>query len=78
MTDEIDRANEEAQAFVDHALDEVRAPAHAPQGASLSHCEDCGVEIPAARRAATQGCTRCVLCQRAYEDFLKSYRRGAR
>ena len=76
MTDEIDRANDEAQAFVDHAVDAARA--HTPQGASLSHCEDCGVEIPAARRAATQGCTRCVLCQRAYEDFLKAYRRGTR
>ena len=76
MTDEIDRANDEAQAFVAHAIDDVRA--HAGHGVSLSHCEDCGVEIPAARRAATQGCTRCVLCQRAYEDFLKSYRRGAR
>ena len=76
MTDEIDRANEEAQAFVDHALEDVRA--HTPHGVSLSHCEDCGVEIPAARRAATHGCSRCVLCQRAYEDFLKSYRRGTR
>lgn len=76
MSDEIDRANNEAQAFVDHALDEART--HAPQGASLSHCEDCGNAIPLARQQASRGCTRCVLCQRAYEDFLKAYHRGAR
>ncbi len=76
MSDEIDRANDEAQAFVDHALDAARA--HTPQGASLSHCEDCGEPIPAKRQEHVPGCTRCVLCQRAYEDFLKAYRRGTR
>lgn len=75
MTDEIDRANEEAQAFVDHALDEVRAHAHAPQGASLSHCEDCGEPIPIARQNAVRGCTRCVTCQLFLERFLATSRR---
>ena len=73
MTDEIDRANDEAQAFVDHALDEVRA--HTPQGASLSHCEDCGEPIPAARQVAVRGCTRCVTCQLFLERFLATSRR---
>ena len=76
MSDEIDRANNEAQAVVDHALDEART--HAPQGASLSHCEDRGEPIPAKRQEHVPGCTRCVLCQLAYEYFLKAYRRGTR
>ena len=30
-------------------------------------CEDCGGEIPAARRKAVPGCTRCVGCQKEAE-----------
>jgi phage/conjugal plasmid C-4 type zinc finger TraR family protein len=33
---------------------------------SLSHCIDCGEEIPEARRKASAGVCRCMLCQ---EDF---------
>ena len=32
-------------------------------GPALSHCEDCGEPIPAARRAAVAGCRRCIDCQ---------------
>jgi phage/conjugal plasmid C-4 type zinc finger TraR family protein len=30
---------------------------------SLSHCEECGDEIPEARRQAIRGCKLCVWCQ---------------
>lgn len=30
-------------------------------------CEDCGAEIPAARRQAQPGCSRCVECQNIFE-----------
>jgi len=30
---------------------------------SLSHCSDCGEEIPEARRKAIAGVTRCIDCQ---------------
>lgn len=30
---------------------------------SLSHCMDCGEEIPEARRNAIAGVTRCIYCQ---------------
>lgn len=30
-------------------------------------CEDCGGEIPAARREAVPGCTRCIRCQEQFE-----------
>ena len=40
-----------------------RAREHLHQGPSLSHCEECSNEIPAARRAAMPGVRRCVTCQ---------------
>jgi len=36
-------------------------------GASLAECEECGAEIPEARRRAVPGVTRCVACQGAAE-----------
>lgn len=32
-------------------------------GESLHHCEECGTEIPAARRLAVRGVRRCIRCQ---------------
>ncbi|MCL6262181.1 TraR/DksA C4-type zinc finger protein [Craterilacuibacter sp. RT1T] len=32
-------------------------------GAMLMQCEDCGEDIPEARRRAVTGCRRCVPCQ---------------
>ena len=37
-----------------------------PTGPSLTHCEDCDCEIPAARQALG-GMTRCVPCQTTFE-----------
>jgi phage/conjugal plasmid C-4 type zinc finger TraR family protein len=34
-----------------------------PGGESLPRCEDCGAEIPAARREALPGVRRCLGCQ---------------
>lgn len=38
-----------------------------PQGEAAEECEDCGHEIPVARRRAAPGCRRCVACQQRYE-----------
>ena len=38
-----------------------------PQGESLSHCDECGDEIPEARRAAIPGVQFCVSCQSELE-----------
>ena len=38
-----------------------------PRGPSLSHCEECGEEIPEERRLAVSGCRRCVYCQALVE-----------
>ncbi len=37
-----------------------------PIGPSLTHCEDCDLEIPA-KRQALGGMTRCVPCQTKFE-----------
>ncbi|WP_057380347.1 TraR/DksA C4-type zinc finger protein [Pseudomonas aeruginosa] len=34
---------------------------------SATHCEDCGDEIPAARRLAVPGCECCIDCQQLRE-----------
>ena len=34
-----------------------------PKGPSLSHCDECGEEIPLARQQAIQGCRTCIHCQ---------------
>ena len=41
----------------------ARARAGMPNGDGLTECEDCGEEIPAARRRALPGARTCVACQ---------------
>jgi phage/conjugal plasmid C-4 type zinc finger TraR family protein len=55
-------------AVQDQIEDSVRdavagARARMPAGESLSHCEDCGEEIPERRRGALAGVRTCVACQ---------------
>ena len=40
-----------------------RARSRLPHGESLSHCEECGVAIPEARRGAIPGVRSCIVCQ---------------
>lgn len=40
-----------------------RARSQLPSGESLSHCQECDVEIPQARREAMPGVRLCVGCQ---------------
>ena len=54
VQDQIDASVEDAVA---------RARSRLPRGESLTHCEDCGEEIPEARRLAVPGVRRCVACQ---------------
>jgi phage/conjugal plasmid C-4 type zinc finger TraR family protein len=44
--------------------------ARTPTGPSLTHCEDCDKEIPAARQALG-GMTRCVPCQSIFEKEVQ-------
>jgi len=40
-----------------------RAQSRLPAGPSLTHCAECGAEIPEARRNAVPGVRLCVGCQ---------------
>lgn len=52
---------DQIDASVEDAVE--RARRRLPRGESLTHCEDCGEEIPEARRRAVAGVRRCVACQ---------------
>ncbi|MDN0081608.1 TraR/DksA family transcriptional regulator [Crenobacter sp. SG2305] len=65
MTDLYDRAQALEQRQRDEAL--ARHAAGRSVCASLHHCQDCGDDIPEARRRAAPGCTRCITCQTAAE-----------
>ena len=50
---------------IDASVDDAvkRARSHISSGPSASHCEQCDIEIPQARRQAIPGCKLCVACQ---------------
>lgn len=59
-----------------------RARSKLPQGPSLSHCEECDVPIPEARRQAVPGVRLCVACQEAHDNEQRAVsgynRRGSK
>jgi phage/conjugal plasmid C-4 type zinc finger TraR family protein len=59
-----------------------RARSKLPQGPGLTHCEECGVEIPQARRDAVPGVRLCIACQEAHDAeeaaFAGYNRRGSK
>jgi phage/conjugal plasmid C-4 type zinc finger TraR family protein len=59
-----------------------RARDRLSRGESLTHCEECGGAIPAARRAAVPGVRRCIDCQetrdRKAAHFTGYNRRGSK
>jgi len=59
-----------------------RAQSRLPQGPSATHCDDCGTEIPEARRKALPGTRFCVTCQDAQDRdqaaFAGYNRRGSK
>ncbi len=52
---------EQIDSTVEDALQRIRS--EMPQGESLKHCEECGADIPQARREALPGVRLCVTCQ---------------
>ncbi len=54
---------EQIDATVKDAIE--RAKSGLPQGPGLTHCAECGNEIPAARQAAIPGVRLCLSCQDA-------------
>jgi phage/conjugal plasmid C-4 type zinc finger TraR family protein len=71
---------DQIDASVADAVEKARS--RLPRGESLSHCEECGDDIPEARRAAIAGVRLCVACQQAQDDQQASQsginRRGSK
>ncbi len=65
---------------VDDAVQRVRS--RLPSGESLTHCQECGDEIPKARREALKGVRLCVRCQSEQDEqgvaFSGYNRRGSK
>jgi phage/conjugal plasmid C-4 type zinc finger TraR family protein len=61
---------EQIDATVDSAVQLARS--RIPAGESLTHCEECGVAIPEARRKAVPGVRYCVRCQAELEESTKT------
>ena len=59
-----------------------RAQSRLPNGPGLSHCAECGAQIPEARRNAIAGVRMCVACQEAEDQeaarFSGYNRRGSK
>ena len=60
---------EQIDATVESAVQLARS--RLPDGESLTHCEECEVAIPEARRKAIPGVRYCVRCQSELEKRLK-------
>lgn len=57
----------------DSINDEIRRARNClPQGESLRFCEECGEEIPEARRRALPGVRLCVVCQEERDKEQKA------
>ena len=61
---------EQVDATVESAVQLARS--RLPDGESLTHCEECGLAIPEARRKALLGVRYCVRCQSELERGLKT------
>lgn len=59
-----------------------RAKSQLPRGPSLTHCAECGSEIPEARRTAVSGVRLCLACQDAHDREIARFtgynRRGSK
>jgi len=67
MADDMDIVQGINEQFQTAALEEHQR--NRPTGPAATHCEDCGDEIPEARRRAVPGCRRCIDCQTFHENW---------
>lgn len=71
---------EQIDSSIEDAVARVRS--QLPRGESLSHCEECDVPIPEARRQAVPGVRLCVNCQAAHDREQAAFsgynRRGSK
>jgi len=73
--------NEQIDATVEDGIRRAQARL-AAAGPGATHCDECGIEIPEARRAAIPGARLCVRCQEEadrQEAIFSGYnRRGSK
>lgn len=71
---------DQIDASVKDAVEQARR--RLPSGESLTNCEECGDEIPEARREAVPGVRLCVPCQQELDEQYQSHnlynRRGSK
>jgi len=69
MADVVDKADKYTALGISGQLEEIRKElaANVPPAAAR-YCEDCGGDIPEARRRVVPGCTRCIECQKLFEE----------
>ncbi|HVN41289.1 MAG TPA: DksA/TraR family C4-type zinc finger protein [Steroidobacteraceae bacterium] len=62
------------QKQIDHSIEDAvtRARARLTSGPSLTHCDECGEDIPQARREAVPGVRLCVRCQEQADRELQT------
>ena len=61
---------DQIDASVEDAVELARS--RLPKGESLTHCEECGVEIPEARRKAIMGVRLCITCQQERDQLQET------
>ncbi|SHE99577.1 transcriptional regulator, TraR/DksA family [Modicisalibacter ilicicola DSM 19980] len=71
MADNADRAAEIIENRLEGAIGNIRVP---DTVASDPECEDCGIEIPQARRLAAPWVTTCIECQGIRENKMRHRR----
>ena len=62
---------EQIDSTVDDAVERIRH--QIPSGESLRQCEECGEDIPQARREAIPGVRLCVACQSEHDKASTPY-----
>ena len=71
---------DQIDATVEDSVQRVRS--RVPRGESLTHCAECGDDIPEARREAVPGVRLCVRCQSEKDAEQRSFeaynRRGSK
>lgn len=68
-SEEAEQAQLSAQIFADRAVEAIRSTLKT--GPSLSHCSECGEDIPVERQRAVAGCELCIYCQSAAERLRR-------
>lgn len=65
--DEVDRIAAFEAEILEQRIKRMRQEVKPASELGASHCEDCGMDIPMARRKAIPSATRCVDCQEDLE-----------